>query len=194
MSESTPLSLLDRLRRQPDDGEGWRRLLDLYSGWLEGWVRRLAHLSPEDPDAAEVVQNSFGIVARELPRFEHNGRTGAFRAWLKQILVNCLRDWQRQRRRVAGESDVLLDQLADPASDLSRQWDQEHQAHVIDQLFERGRRHFTAYAWQVFERTVLDEVPAPQAAADLGVTVNAVLLAKSRVLAWLRREGGELLD
>lgn len=195
MSEATPLSLLDHLRLQPRDGDSWRRLLDLYTAWLQGWTRRLSGLGADDPDVAEVVQNVFAAAFSQLPKFKHNGRTGAFRTWLKAILLNCLRDRQRQRRRMpAAESESLLEQFADPKSGLSREWEKEHLTHVIGKLFERGKKCFTEYAWNIFERTVLDAEPASQVAQKMSVSVNAVLLAKSRVLAWLRREGGELLE
>jgi RNA polymerase sigma-70 factor (ECF subfamily) len=194
MTAETPLTLLERLRCQPRDDDGWQRLLALYTAWLQAWTRRLTGLPADDADAVDAVQGVFAIVSRELPRFEHNGRTGAFRTWLKAILVNCLRDWQRQRRRQSAQGDSLLDQLTDPQSGLSQEWEREHQKHVIDQLFVRGRQHFTAYAWQAFERTVVEEQPASRVASELNVSVNAVLLAKSRVLAWLRREGGDLLE
>jgi hypothetical protein len=41
---------------------------------------------------------------------------------------------------------------------------------------------------------VVDGLPAAAVAAELGTTVNAVLLAKSRILRRLREEAAGLLD
>src|SRR5437870_2279853 len=83
----TSASLLDRLRR-PKAGEAdWRRLVDLYTPLIRGWLRRHADLPPGDAD--DVVQDVLAVVVRRLPDFEHNQRTGAFRAWLRTITVNC---------------------------------------------------------------------------------------------------------
>jgi RNA polymerase sigma factor (sigma-70 family) len=195
MTDPTPLSLLERLSQQPFDDSSWRRFVDLYTVWLESWLGRLAHLPPGHPDSADILQSVFAVVCRKMASFQHNGRPGAFRAWLRSILVNCLREHQkRQQRAAAVDLAPLLDQLADPDSELSRQWDREHHAHVVQRLLERGRQHFTPYAWEVFRRTVLAEEPAARVATDLGVSVNAILVAKARVLRWLRSEAEDLLE
>src|SRR5207248_8062752 len=110
----TSTSLLDRLL-QPQDTAAWQRLLDLYTPLIRGWLRRhgLAH-----DDADDVVQEVLTVVVRRLPDFQHNQRRGAFRAWLRTITVNCLRDfWKGKRLRPAatGDSEFLnvLAQLED---------------------------------------------------------------------------------
>jgi RNA polymerase sigma factor (sigma-70 family) len=194
MSE-TSLSLLQRLRAEPDDAS-WRRLVDLYTPLVQGWLRRqFVQLQ----DAEDVTQEVLGVVVRELKHFEHNQRTGAFRAWLRTITVNCLRAQWRKRQSKAegiGDSDVArqLDQLEDPSSGLSQVWDLQHDRHVMARLLELIACEFNSTTWQAFERHVLDGQPASDVAAVLGVSVNVVLLAKSRVLRRLRLEAQGLLD
>jgi RNA polymerase sigma-70 factor (ECF subfamily) len=183
----TPLSLLDRLRLRPDEA-AWRQLLDLYVPFLRLWLRR--HGAPPD-DVEDLVQDALAVVVRELPRFEHNGRPGAFRAWLRQVAAHRLGALWRSRpsRPVAVGGDAFaaaLARLEDPASELSRQWDREHDLHVAHQLQEMARGDFEPATWQAFRRVVLDGARAADAAAELGVSVNAVLLARSRVLRRLR--------
>jgi RNA polymerase sigma-70 factor (ECF subfamily) len=194
MSE-TPVSLLDRLRDRPDDA-AWQRLVSLYTPLLRGWLRRYA-LPPEDAD--DLVQDVLGVVVRELPQFRHSQQRGAFRHWLRTILVNRLRGFWRSRRQqpaATGDTDFgkMLEQLADPASALSRQWDQEHDQHVCRRLLEMVEPDFEPNTWRAFCRTVLDGVPAADVAAETGLSVNAVLIAKSRVLRRLRRESRGLTD
>jgi RNA polymerase sigma-70 factor (ECF subfamily) len=138
------------------------------------------------------------VVHRELPRFQR-ARTGAFRAWLRGILANRLRAFWRDRQRrplASGDSDLLrqLEQLEDPGSDLSRRWDEEHDRHVIQQLLRGIEQEFMPATWQAFRRQVLDEARASVVAAELGMSVNAVLIARSRVLRRLRREACGLID
>ena len=190
----TSVSLLERLRGQAEETD-WQRLVDLYTPLIRGWLRRHA---PDLRDADDVVQDVLAVVVRRLPEFEHQ-RVGSFRRWLKSITVNCLRDhWKRQKHRPAGtgDSDFLevLQQLEDPRSDLSRMWDEEHDRHVTRRLLQIIRPRFEATTWQAFERVALEGVSPDQAAAELGVTVNAVFIAKSRVLSALRQEGRGLLD
>jgi RNA polymerase sigma-70 factor (ECF subfamily) len=61
-------------------------------------------------------------------------------------------------------------------------------------LMQRVRGDFAPATWQAFLRHVLDDVPAPHVAEELGLSLNSVLLAKSRVLKRLRQESAGLLD
>jgi RNA polymerase sigma-70 factor (ECF subfamily) len=87
----------------------------------------------------------------------------------------------------------LLDQLEDPNSDLSRLWDQEHDQHVVRRLLDLIEPDFRPTTRQAFRRQVVDGAPAEVVALELGLTVNAVLIAKSRVLQQLRRQAGGLV-
>jgi RNA polymerase sigma-70 factor (ECF subfamily) len=141
----TSVSLLERLRRQPD-GADWQRLVDIYTPHIRSWLRRYA-LPPGDAD--DVVQEVMAVVVRELPTFEHNQRTGAFRAWLRGITTNRLRTWWRGRTNPAlgsGDSDVArrIEQLAHPHSELSRMWDQEHDRHLMGRLLALIEAEFPA--------------------------------------------------
>ncbi len=139
------------------------------------------------------------VLLRELPAFEHNGRAGAFRRWLRTILVHRLRGFWRARQQrplAGGDSDLdrLLDQLEDPASGLSQLWDQEHDRHVMARLLDKIQPEFRPVTWQAFRRVVLDGQEEEAVADALGLSVNAVYIAKSRVLARLRREAQGLID
>jgi RNA polymerase sigma factor (sigma-70 family) len=191
----TSVSLLNRLRSQPD-AESWRRLVELYTPLIQGWLRRQA-VAPADAD--DLAQEVMTVVVRELPHFDHNQQRGAFRNWLRTITVNRLRVLWRSRhnRPVAtGDSDFLkmLDELEDPNSGLSRLWDREHDQHVARRLMELVEPQFEPTTWRAFRRVVLDGVKAATAAAELHLSVNAVLLAKSRVLSRLRQEMEGLTD
>jgi RNA polymerase sigma-70 factor, ECF subfamily len=191
----TSATLLERLNDR-SDSVAWRRLVDLYSPLIKAWLR---HHGVSASDADDLTQDVLGVVVREVSRFRHNGRAGAFRTWLRTITINCLRQSLRSRRlrpEVVRPPDLaaLLDQLEDPASDLSRRWDREHDRYVLDRLLEFIEPEFEASTRQAFRMQVVDGVPARAVAAELRMTVNAVLIAKSRVLSRLRHEADGLVD
>jgi RNA polymerase sigma-70 factor (ECF subfamily) len=191
----TSATLLERLRDR-NDAEAWRALVDLYTPLLTGWLRRYAL---QGADVDDLVQEVLGAVAREAPDFRHSGRAGAFRHWLRTILANRLREFwrtQRSQPRGTGDSDFvqMLDQLQDPDSGISHLWDQEHDRHVAGRLLARIEPQFTPSTWLAFRRVVLEEARPDAVAAELGLTVNAVFIAKSRVLQRLRQEARDLLD
>jgi RNA polymerase sigma-70 factor (ECF subfamily) len=184
----TSLSLLVRLR-DAGDADAWARLDQLYTGLLRAWFAR-AGLQPFDRD--DLTQNAMAVIIRRLPSFEHDGRPGAFRSWLRSIATNLLREhWRRQK---SAESDSILAELADPASPLSRVWDEEHERHVLQGSMEQARSEFTEPTWQAFCGVAMDGRPARSVADELGMSVNAVLIAKSRVLARVREIAAGLID
>lgn len=189
----TSQSLLQRAR-DPSDAASWRRLVDLYTPLIRRSVRSYV---AQPADADDVVQEVLTALVLELPRFEHNGRPGAFRAWLRAIAVNRLRTyWQSRRGPQGAGGDAVLDQLhqlEDPESPLSRAWDEEHDRHVIRCLLDLIRLEFQPATWHAFEQTAREGWPAAEVAAEQGTSVNAVLIAKSRVLMRLREKVGELV-
>ncbi len=191
----TSATLLQRLNNR-SDSVAWQRLVDLYSPLINSWLRRQG-VSTED--AEDLTQEVLGIVVGEVSRFQHNGRAGAFRTWLRTITINCLRQSWRSRcvrphTTRLPNLDSALDQLEDPASDLSRRWDREHDEFVLHRLLDLIEPEFRPATWQAFRRQVIDGAPAEMVAAELGLTVNAVLIAKSRVLSHLRRNAEGLVD
>jgi RNA polymerase sigma-70 factor (ECF subfamily) len=191
----TSATLLERLN-DPSDSVAWQRLVDLYTPLINAWLRRQG-VSAED--AEDLSQEVLGIVVREVAQFRHNGRGGAFRAWLRTITTNCLRQfWRSRRSRVQTTNlpdlDTILHELDDPASDLSRRWDREHDEFVLQRLLDLIEPDFQPATWAAFRGQVVDGERAETVAGELGMTVNAVLIAKSRVLSQLRRNAEGLVD
>jgi RNA polymerase sigma-70 factor (ECF subfamily) len=190
----TSLSLLDRLR-EPSDSLAWQQLVALYTPFIQNWLR---HALLQPADAEDLTQEVLVTLVRELPNFQHGGRPGAFRAWLRLVTVNRLREfWRSGRHRPAATGDTafgqMLAELEDPASGLSQLWDREHDQHVIQRGLELIAPEFTASTWQAFQRLRAGEEPAA-VAASLGLSRNAVLIAKSRILARLRQEIARIID
>jgi RNA polymerase sigma-70 factor (ECF subfamily) len=187
-SPDTSASLLERARAAGDDG-AWRALVGLYTPLLHVWLAS-AGLQPADRD--DLTQRTLEVLVRQLSTFQHNGRAGAFRAWLRGITTNLLREFWRDRPTPASES--VLEQLTDPGGRLSVLWDEQHDRHVLHALLDQVRPEFEATTWVAFQRTALDGAAPRAVAAELGITTNAVFIAKSRVLARLRERAAGLVD
>ena len=191
----TSVSLLERLSLGPDE-HSWKQFVDLYAPLIRNWLRRY---SVQKQDAEDLAQEVMTVVIRRLADFHHNQQRGAFRNWLRTTTVNQLRVLWRTRRgkaEASGDSDVarMLDQLVDPNSSFSRLWDQQHDEHVIARQLDLIEPHFERSTWQAFRGVFVDGKKAATVAAELGISVNAVLLAKSRVLRRLRQESRGLTD
>ena len=190
----TSASLLGRLVSSPTDDD-WRRLDGLYQPLLRAWMAR-AEVAASVVD--DLVQDVLLVVVRKVAGFEWRGK-GAFRGWLRAILANRVRDYcrgQKYRPTATGDSDVLrrLDELESPDSALSRLWDREHDEHVVASLLRVVQGDFAPATWQAFNRHVLEGEPAGRVAEEFGLSLNSVLLAKTRVLKRLRREAARLVE
>ncbi len=195
MNEPTSLSLLDHVTDSADT-ESWQRLASIYTPLLRVWIRKY---ELQDSDADDLVQEVLLTVSRELSSFEHSGRTGAFRSWLRTILVHRLKNFWRSReyRPAAKGGSSLLDQLKeleDESSNASRIWNAEHDQHVLARLLEQIRPRFQESTWEAFRRQMFGGESADAVAADLKTRVHTVYVAKSRVLNALRTEASGLID
>lgn len=189
----TSLSLLARVRAASPDAAAWHHFDAVYRPLVLNWLRRDPTLGTEADDLAQEV---FAVVVRELSAFERR-RDGSFRAWLKAITLHQLQAyWAAKPRRPAplGSDASILLQLADPSSKVSRQWDAEYDRHVFERLLDMVEPEFSAAHWKAFRRVVFDRVKPTDAAAEVGLTPNAVRVAKSKILRRLREEGDGLLD
>lgn len=191
----TSLSLLNRLRRSPEP-ESWERLVELYTPLIRAWLRRY---DVQDNDADDLVQEVLLAVSKDLSKFEHAGQPGAFRGWLKAILVNRLRKFWRSRDRrpqARGDSDIdaRLAQLDDPSSEMSLIWNREHDQYVLRQLLALAEPHFAKTTWTAFCRVTLDGAKPDVVAQEMGISRNAVVIAKCRVLNRLRQESEGLIE
>jgi RNA polymerase sigma-70 factor (ECF subfamily) len=189
----TSVSLLDRLKAAGPDASDWNRLQGIYLPLISRWLGRVPGLGAEADDLAQEV---FVVVIREIPRFQRQ-REGSFRAWLRQVTVNKVRTHRRRRNRRltvgVDATDGFLNSLADPNGELAREWDMEHDRHVFEKLLAVVQPDFSSSTWEAFRQFAVDGVPASTVAEEMGLSVNAVLQAKSRILKRLREEAGDLL-
>jgi RNA polymerase sigma-70 factor (ECF subfamily) len=182
---ATPVSLLERLR-QPHDAEAWSRFVQLYAPLLYEWARRTGL---QEADAADLLQDVFAVLVRELPGFEYRPG-GSFRGWLHTVLLNRWRELHRRRRPAL----LTPDHLAALPADEPRPPDElEEERHLLRNALRLLQGEFEPTTWQAFHETTLRDRPVGAVAAELGVTANAVYVARSRVLKRLRQELAGLL-
>ena len=191
----TSLSLLQHLRDSAD-GLAWDRMHQIYAPLLKAWLRKY---NLQDNDVQDIAQDVLMTLSREIASFEHNGRTGAFRTWVRGIMVNRLRTfWRAKPRRTVASDDSEFEQrlaeLADPASEMSKVWNLEHDQHVLRELLSLVESEFETTTWSAFLMVTFDGVEAKAVGQKLGISRNAVFIAKSRVLSRLRQVASGLVD
>ena len=184
------------LRAQAGEADAWTDLTDLYRPLILGWLH---HQGVPAVDLEDLSQDVLLSVVQHLPSFEHSGHRGAFRAWLRTIVCSRTTDYWRAIGAGAPASGgsgatAALEQIADPDSDLNRQWDEEHDRYVLGCLLAAVEAEFEPATLRAFRRLALDGAGGAAVAEELGMSVAAVYRAKSRVLRRIRRDAEGLID
>jgi RNA polymerase sigma-70 factor (ECF subfamily) len=184
------------LRAQAGEQNAWNDLTDLYRPLIIGWVQSQGVPARDLDDLSQEVLLS---VVKSLPSFEHAGHRGAFRSWLRTIVCSRTIDYWRSAERGhqadgGSGATAALQQIADPNSDLNRRWDEEHDRYVLDCLLDLVEEEFEPTTVRAFRRLALDGASGAEVAAELGLSVAAVYVAKSRVLQRIRQEAEGLID
>jgi RNA polymerase sigma-70 factor (ECF subfamily) len=186
----TKPSLLVRVR-DPLDAEAWRTFVALYAPLIYRYGRRRGL---QDADAADVTQEVMGEVARAIRAFEYQPKRGRFRDWLLVIARRRLiRFFENQARRPAAG---LGPELPEPTEDSGpdQEWNEAFNARVLHLALQRIRPHFEVSSWRAFERVWMERRPAAVAAEELSLSIEAVYMAKSRILRRLEEEVRDIAE
>jgi RNA polymerase sigma-70 factor (ECF subfamily) len=189
------LGLLERIKNL--DQAAWERMVSLYSPLVYRWCRRAGL---QAADAADVGQEVFRSVARKIVDFRRNHEGDTFRGWLCIITRNKIRDsFRRKRRELAGvggsEAQQRLLQVRSTAwDDGDSPCDEDDRKFLYRRIIELVHDQFAERTWQAFWGVAVDEQRPAEVASALGMSVNAVYLAKSRVLRRLREELAGLVE
>jgi RNA polymerase sigma-70 factor (ECF subfamily) len=186
---TTSISLLERLRR-PEESEAWPRFVRLYTPLLFYWARRTG-LTQED--AADLVQDVLTVLVQKLPAFKYDPQQ-SFRRWLHTVLLNKWRE--RGRRKLlprTGLDDPSVSQIVEPLEPVPFD-ENEYREQLVRRAMQIMQAEFEPATWKACWETVVSGRSPKEVAAELGVSVDVVYGAKSRVLRRLRQELAGLLD
>src|SRR5579884_2793173 len=185
----TQPSLLVRLADK-QDREAWARFVEIYAPLIYGHARKYGL---QDADAADLTQDVLRAVAAAMGGFDYDPSRGSFRGWLFTVVRNLLRNFLASRRshhQASGAPGTQAFLEAQPARDdeLARSWDQEYQQRLFLWAAEQIRGDFQDRTWQAFWQTAIEGKSVKTVAQALDMSVGAVYVAKSRVLARLREQ------
>jgi len=184
----TSTSLLVRLR-QPNDSIAWERFVRLYTPLLLSWGKQQGF---QDADAEELAQEVFIKVLPKMVTYQRaEGQT--FRGWLFILAKNASVDF---RRRKANQLLPAPDGLSGVSDDRTQAvgFEEAEYFQIACESLNLIRGDFNDTTWAAFEGVILQDRPAAEVAAKLKITLNAVYLARHRVLTRMRQELAGLLD
>jgi RNA polymerase sigma-70 factor (ECF subfamily) len=188
---SDPLATSESMLAGVRAGEasGWWRLAGAYSSLIYDWSKRAGL---QDADAQDVLQEVLLSVYRKVGDFQHKVRVKSFRGWLWMITRRKIYDVYHAKANIysLSSSAAALLQMDCPVC-VEEAGDNRSQNAKLEFLgfleeLEAVRQEFNPRLWQAFWRTAVEEGPASDVGAELGMTANAVRVAKHRVLQRIR--------
>ena len=128
--------------------------------------------------------------------FQFDPDRGTFRSWLYGIARNKISDFlQRRSRHPSGTGDTdmleLIHEVPDAEEEADR-WEQEYQRQLFSMAADKVRAVVDDSTWQAFWQTAIDGCPARDVAQALGMSEGAVYVAKSRVVARIKKHVAEI--
>ena len=183
----TRVTLLTRIR-DGRDADAWREFVQIYGPVVYRFAR---NRGLQDADAADLMQDVLRSVARNAHRMEYDPARGTFRGWLYTVTRNKIYNFlngQKNHERGSGDSGAQerLEEQAAHQDDAASLWDQEYERRLFDWAAEQARTEFQGATWQAFWQTAVEGRSAKEVGDRLGMSLGAVYVAKSRVLARLK--------
>jgi RNA polymerase sigma-70 factor (ECF subfamily) len=182
----TPVSLLERLYRSPDESH-WERFVALFTPILARWSHRLGVPAA---DTEDLLQEVFTLLFRKLPEF-HYDPSKSFRAWLWTVFHHQTIAWRKRQTRELPLTVKQLEALESPDS-VSEASEAEYRRALIARILQIIQKDFPPQTWQVFWELAVKGRPGVDVAKQFGLTANAVYLIRGRVLSRLRQELADL--
>ena len=185
MSQSppTPPSLVEKLANS-SDADAWQEFQALYEPLI---LRFALRYGLQESDAWDICQEVHAAVARDVEKFEADGKPAAFRRWLFTIARNRICGFLIERRKqklVTGGTDLhqTMNQVPDTQGAGDESIESEYRRQLLVQVGHRVRREFQETTWLAFWKTAVEGHPAKDVARALNLSVGSVHTAKCRVI------------
>ncbi|MEM7310916.1 MAG: sigma-70 family RNA polymerase sigma factor [Planctomycetota bacterium] len=175
------------------EAEAWQRLFSNFHGPLVGLCSRAGLTLPE---AEDVAQEALLVLLDAVRGGRFDRDRGRLHRWLfgiaKRLVQAQLRRRRRDGERFPEAGAHLLETVPEETAGdpLHQVWADA----LLERCLQRAAEQVAPRTMEIFERLVLHGETPADVADELGITRNAVFLAKHRVLGRLREARQEQLE
>ncbi len=178
---ATRATIFFRLRADDTQSRelGWKEFHDRYAPVIVGFARNAGLAFQE---AQDVLQDVLLAFFQASPKFEYDPSKGRFRGYLKRCVLNAI---YARRHRVRGQvqaDDFVFDERAGRDDDEDRLWEDEWARSILERATDEVRARVDARTFEAFDLYSRRGLAADAVAERLGIGVNSVHQAKSRVM------------
>lgn len=181
---TTHATLLARLSGG-EDRTAWDEFCLRYGELILSFARR-QNLQPADCD--DVVQEVMLALTKSMPGFRYDPTKGKFRSYLKTVVLHAVfrSSRQKQGQHALGEMDGEV-KAAENDADLDAIWEEEWRQYHLRQALRVVAAEFSESDRTAFEQYAIQGRDARETAELLGMSVDQVYQAKSRILKRLSK-------
>jgi RNA polymerase sigma factor (sigma-70 family) len=172
---ATHTTLLARLA-DGTDPSAWVEFHARYGDLIRGYCARRG-LQPADGD--DVLQDVLLSLNKAMPNFRYDPGKGLFRSYLKTVVQNAIS--HRWRQKSAAGTLSHAGSVAD-AVEPEEHWEAEWRRYHFRRAMRVIESEFSERDVRAFEMYAIDGREVREAAAEAGMSVDAVYQAKSRLL------------
>jgi RNA polymerase sigma factor (sigma-70 family) len=189
---ATSTNLLEGLRK-PENRTVWHQFVNRYQPMIMSYARSRFGLSLQD--AEDAAQATLIAFAEAYQSGRYNREKGRLRKWLFGIATNQIRNLLKKRAQNRefpvpdqATGTGFINRIPDDDAELEGMWEQEWRQAVYQQCMVevRAQTDFDDQTIEAFQLHGSKGLPAKEVADRLGMTENAVFLAKHKVLKRIR--------
>lgn len=175
---ATHASLLLRLAN-PSDGAAWTDFVDRYGELIRRFCRQRGL---QTSDADDVTQDVLVSLTKAMPGFRYDPEKGRFRSYLKTIVVRAIarRSCQKDPATSLERVDELTRAGLEDAG-VEAAWEAEWRRYHVRTAMGAIEKEYNAHDVEAFRRYALAQQDAASVADALGLSVDQVYQAKSRI-------------
>ena len=178
------------IRLREFNNSAWSEMVEQHFNRIYRWCLE-AGLEPHA--AADVTQEVFVSALGSMHRFQSD-ETGSFGGWIRRICQRRIADFLRSRQDTGiGGTDAV--KMFSQLTHIKKSLLEENQNETTfsmddDRVLEAvavAQAEFASNTWRAFWMSTVEGFTTTETAFELGITKNAVYLAKSRITKRLRQ-------
>jgi len=183
----TTTQVLEDLKKS-NDSLAWTSFRDHFYPVIFKFARTLGLSETDAEDAAQETMLAF---LKAFQDDKYNRGKGHLSHWLfgvaRRVILDCRKRLPREHLVVDNTTGAsFLDTLVDENA-VQHTWDTEWQRMVLERCLQQAHRELDQKVFRAFELYALAQKPVEEVCQTLGISRNAVYIAKSRVLSRLRQ-------
>jgi len=171
-----------------NDALVWNTFRDHFYPVIVNFSRSLGLSSTYAEDAAQEAMLTFLKAFRDGRYNREKGRLGS---WVfgvaRRVILNFRKRLPREYTVADNSTDTSFWDMIEDENAVKHTWETEWRRMVLERCLQQARREFDSKVFRAFELYALSEQSVTEIGRILGMSQNAIYIAKSRVLSRLRQ-------